>query len=104
MRGVFCAGEGASVKNRAKRSEQPMSSQTQPHRLRELRNKALRYINVNGADKPKGRVPISDLKTHFVGLTEEEWKSLITLLYNERLAVTDGMNEHISLTDKGLQG
>jgi hypothetical protein len=77
-----------------------MSRQIDPERLRELRDKALHYINSHGADKPKGQVPIIDLKAH-LGTAEVEYKSLYLLLHNQRLAKTDGMNAHIGLTEHG---
>ena len=77
-----------------------MSEQIQPERLRELRDKALRYISSNGADKPKGQVAISDLKVH-LGTTDAEYKSLYLLLHNHGLAKTDGRDAYIWLTDTG---
>jgi hypothetical protein len=77
-----------------------MSQQIQHERLRELREKALRYISLNGADKPKGEVSILDLKAH-LGITDAEYKSLYLLFHNQRLAKTDGRNAHIGLTDIG---
>jgi hypothetical protein len=77
-----------------------MTDTIDPRRRHELRNKALRYIRLNGADKIKGQVPISELKSH-LGATEDEYRALYRLLFNDQLAVTDGRNEHISLTPAG---
>jgi hypothetical protein len=77
-----------------------MSEKIQPHRLRELRDKALRYIRENGAGMPKGEVPIVDLKNH-LDTTDAEFRSLSILLHTNHLAQPDGMNVHIGLTDAG---
>jgi hypothetical protein len=69
-------------------------------RLRELRQKALSYIHLHGADKPRGYVSILDLRAH-LGTTDAEYKSLYLLFHNEELAKTDGMNAHIALTNAG---
>jgi hypothetical protein len=77
-----------------------MSEQTDQQRLRELRDKALEYTALNGADKPKGLVSIADLKA-YLGVTPLEWRSLYLMLHNQHLAVTDGSDSHIRLTDTG---
>jgi hypothetical protein len=77
-----------------------MTDTIDPRRLRELRNNALRYIRLNGAGKIKGRVPISELKSHLAA-TEAEYKALYLLFLNDDLARTDGQDEHIGLTDAG---
>jgi len=77
-----------------------LSQQVDRERLRELRDEALCYISSYGADKPKGQVPIIDLKAHLAS-TEDEYISLYLLLLTEGLAATDGMNLHICLTEKG---
>ena len=77
-----------------------LSQQVDRERLRELRDEALWCINSHGADKPRGQVPIIDLKAHLAS-TEDEYISLYLLLLTEGLATTDGMNLHIGLTEKG---
>jgi hypothetical protein len=68
--------------------------------LLKLRDKALRYIRLNGADKPKGEVPISDLKSD-LGIADAEYRSLYIFLHNEHLIYTDGRKVHIGLTPAG---
>jgi hypothetical protein len=77
-----------------------MTDTIDPKRLHELRNKALRYISVNGDGKIKGEVLISELKSH-LSTTDAEYKALYLLFFNDRLALTDGRNERISLTPAG---
>jgi hypothetical protein len=68
--------------------------------LLKLRDKALRYIRLNGADKPKGEVPISDLKSD-LGIADAEYRSLYIFLHDEHLIYTDARKVHIGLTPAG---
>jgi hypothetical protein len=77
-----------------------MSEQIQPERLRELRDKALRYIHVHGAGQIKGEVDLNDLKDH-LGATHNEYHALSLLFINHRLAKTNGSNSRIGLTETG---
>jgi TIR domain len=77
-----------------------MSEPVPRSRLFELRQKALGYIHVQGADKPKGYVLVADLRS-YLDTTDQEYKSLYIVLHNEGLAQTDGRNAHIRLTNLG---
>src|SRR5262245_51624838 len=77
-----------------------MSQQIDPERLRKWRDKAIRYINWHGGHKPKGEIPIIDLKRQ-LGITDTEYESLFLLLHNQGLAKTNGMDDRIALTPNG---
>ena len=79
-----------------------MQNQDQHSALRDLRNKALRFIRLNGADKPKGEVAISELKTN-LNITDDKYKQLYAMLHNDQLARTNGMNSYICLTELGRE-
>lgn len=77
-----------------------MSERIEPKRLRDLRDKALRYIRENGAAQIKGEVAIDELQAH-LGTTPDEYRSLDLFFINEHIAKTNGLNTRISLTPKG---
>ena len=79
-----------------------MQNRDQHSALRDLKNKSLRFIRLNGADKPKGEVAISELIAA-LNLTESEYKSVYAMLHNDQFARTNGMNSHIFLTELGRE-
>lgn len=77
-----------------------MPEQIPYDRLMELRNRVLIYVLERGAGRPKGYVPLAEMKQD-LDLQTDEYKAVLINLHSTGFARTNARNDAMYLTDSG---